>query len=185
MRSNDLSAPSKPSYYRRYVDDIFCLLKSENEANDFLQFINTVHPNLKFTVEKQKDGTLPFLDVLISNIDKCNTSVYHKPTYTGLLTNFLSLIPFTYKIGLVRTLVDRIYKVNNTWKGFDIDLKQLFSTLGKNQFPSHIIDKVVKCYLEKKVSTQNNEHDPTNTRFYKLPVISVISPLSHKLKLGS
>ncbi|PIK61466.1 putative hydrolethalus syndrome protein 1 [Apostichopus japonicus] len=65
-----------------------------------------------------------------------------------------------------------MYKVNNSWKGFDLDLKGLISTLGKNQFPSHLIDKVVKSYLQNKVSPKNII-DPVshNTRFYKLPYI--------------
>ncbi|XP_071811646.1 uncharacterized protein [Apostichopus japonicus] len=173
---NNSSAPFKPYHYRRYVDDIFCLFRNEGEAIDFLQFINTRHPNIKFTIEKQKDSTLPFLDVLVSNTGHCNTSVYHKPTYSGLLTNFFSFIPFSYKIGLIKTLVDRMYKVNNSWKGFDLDLKGLISTLGKNQFPSHLIDKVVKSYLQNKVSPKNII-DPVshNTRFYKLPYIGNFS----------
>ena len=111
---SNMPAIAKPLYYRRYVDDVFCLFKNENEANDFFQFINTWHPNIHFTVEKQKDSTLPFLDVLVCNREQCITSVYHKPTYTGLLTNYFSFIPHSYKTGLIRTLVDRIYKINNT-----------------------------------------------------------------------
>ena len=38
-------------------------------------------------------------------------------TYTSLLTNYYSFVPFSYKLGLVRTLVDRIFKINNTRAG--------------------------------------------------------------------
>lgn len=40
---NDLSAPTIPSNYRRYVDDVFCLFKTESEAEKSLDFINTQH----------------------------------------------------------------------------------------------------------------------------------------------
>ena len=46
-------------------------------------------PTSKFTFEKQNDGKLSFLDILIDNSSRdCVFSVFHKKTYTGLLTNF-------------------------------------------------------------------------------------------------
>jgi len=73
-----------------------------------------------------------------------------KKTYTGLLTNFFSFFtPFRYKIGLIRTLIDRIFKINNTSSGFHDDLIKLSDTLKRNSFPSHIIDKTFKRYLNK------------------------------------
>ena len=67
-------------------------------------------------MEKEKDEKLPFLDVLIENSDpkSIHTSVYRKKTFSGLLTNEFSFCSFVYKIGLIRTLVDRIYKINST-----------------------------------------------------------------------
>ena len=52
--------------YRRYVDT-FCVFKNEQDAMSFFDFINSQHPNIKFTFEKQNDGKLSFLDVLINN----------------------------------------------------------------------------------------------------------------------
>ena len=37
----------------------------------------------------------------------------------------LALPLFSYKLGLVRTLVDRVYKINSTWLGFHGDFKEL------------------------------------------------------------
>ena len=56
----------------------------------FFDFINSQHPNIKFTFEKQNDGKLSFLDVLINNSSHdCVFSVFHKKTYTGLLTKLI------------------------------------------------------------------------------------------------
>ena len=73
------------------------------------------------------------------------TSFFHKKTYTGLLTNYYSFVPFSYKLGLVRTLVDRIYLklitlgLVFTWtKG---------KTLNRNLFPSSEIENVVRKFL--------------------------------------
>ena len=61
-----------------------------------------------------------FLDALLSKQSASDhqgsfiTSVYRKKTNTGLLTNYFSFTPFKYKLGLIKTLIDRAYKINNT-----------------------------------------------------------------------
>ena len=42
-------------FYRRYVDDTFCLFHSENDALLFFHYINSRHPNIRFTMEKEAD----------------------------------------------------------------------------------------------------------------------------------
>ena len=48
-------------FYRRYVDDTF------GESLLFFNYINSRHPNIRFTTEKDIDRKIPFLDVLINN----------------------------------------------------------------------------------------------------------------------
>ena len=62
----------------------------------------------------KKKGKHPFLDILVCNKPNLVTSVYRKSTYTCLLKIFFSFTPSKYKIGLVKTLLDRCYKINNT-----------------------------------------------------------------------
>ena len=45
-------------------------------------------------------------------------SVYRKKTFTGLLLSFFCFTSSSYKLGLIKTLIDRTYKINNTWKAF-------------------------------------------------------------------
>ena len=100
---------TKPLFYRRYVDDIFCIFHNEEDAMLFFDYLNSRHRNIKFTFEKEENGKLPFLDVLLSkSSDTYTTSVYHKETYIGLLMSYLSFCPHSYKTGLIRTLTDRI-----------------------------------------------------------------------------
>ena len=107
-----------PLFYRRYVDDIFAVFQNQNEASDFLQYLNSRHSNIKFTMETNVDNILNFLDIKIDNKNDTKTSVYHKPTFTGLMTNFRSFVPYEFKTKLVHTLVDRIFKINNKWGVF-------------------------------------------------------------------
>ena len=55
-----------PLYYRRYVDDIFLVLNNSFEAKEFFNYINTRHPNIKFTMETEVNKIIPFLDVLLT-----------------------------------------------------------------------------------------------------------------------
>ena len=52
--------------------------------NNFLNFLINRHPNIKFTIEKQINHSMSFLDVLISGINNQNLTIqtYHKSTYT-------------------------------------------------------------------------------------------------------
>ena len=171
------SCPNPPSFYRRYVDDIFCLLKSEDEANSFLVYLNGKHPNIKFTMETEKEKKLPFLDVLItSNNGNFETSVYRKMTFTGLFMNYRSFLPEIYKLGLISTLIDRIYKISQNREIFNFEFRKVKEFLGKNAYPPHLVDKQLKRYLRKVENTQNmNEVDEKNISYVKLPYIGEYS----------
>ena len=85
-------------FYRQYVDDTFCLFKSETDAQHFFTFLNEQHHNIKFSIEKKKYNQLPFLDILDdSSSNKLVTSVYGKPMYTGFLTTYNSFTSPNYK----------------------------------------------------------------------------------------
>ena len=90
----------------------------------FFDYINARHPSIRFTMEREIDNSHPSIV----------TSVYRKKTFTGLLTNYFSFAPLNYKLGLVRTLVGRVYKINNSWVGFHLDVKKLIVICGKTVF---------------------------------------------------
>ena len=56
----------KSVYYRRYVDEIFVLIKSRNHLIKFRDYLNKCHPNIKFSFEEEKNGKLSFLVVEVS-----------------------------------------------------------------------------------------------------------------------
>ena len=39
--------------YKRYVDDIFCMFGNEKDADNFFEFLNCLHKNIKFTRKNQ------------------------------------------------------------------------------------------------------------------------------------
>ena len=63
---NDCPDEFRSMYYKIYVDDIFVLFRSPHHLEKFNEYLNTKHANIKFTNEKEVNGSLPFLDVIIS-----------------------------------------------------------------------------------------------------------------------
>ena len=52
---------SEVLFYRRFVDDTFCLFNSELGAVLFFQFINNQHPNVHFAIEIEESITKPYV----------------------------------------------------------------------------------------------------------------------------
>ena len=138
--------PNKLKFYLRYVDDILTAFDNEQDSLNVNKFLNNSHPNIKFTLEKQINYSIAFLDVFNSGINYQNLALktYHRKTYTGLLLNFKSLTSFSCKLSLIKCLIDRSLKICVSWDFFDNDIENIKSNLIKNAYPSFLIDKVMK-----------------------------------------
>ena len=106
--------------------------------------------------------------------------MHHKKTLTGLLTNFFSFTSFSYKVGLIRTLVDRAYKINNSLLSFNKDVKKLTHIFKKNQFPEHSINKVVSTYLDKNNTSALSDNN--DTFYFRLPYLPFSNFVQRKLR---
>ena len=168
---------NKPLLYKRYVDDIFAIFQKQEDAERFLKYINLQHQNIKFTMETQKNNTISFLGIFLDfNSGNLITKTFRKKTFTGVLTNFLSYTPFQYKLRLISTLLDRAFKINNTWKGLHHDFQQLSVILQKNCFPSNIINNKIKMFLQSKMRNQDDKSNiHENTKYFSLPYLGTFS----------
>ena len=149
----------KPLFYHRYVHDIFAVFEFESDADEFYNYFNIRHESIKFNFEKGKYNKFLFLDILINNKDSnLQTLVFHKKTYWVTVELFQFCITNCYKLGLIKTLVDRMYRINNSWKDFDKDLKGLENVLQKNQYLLKTIHHDVKSYLNGKINCRNEQN---------------------------
>jgi hypothetical protein len=81
------SATYKPLCWFRYVDDTFVIWPhGSGKLVEFLDHLNGLHENIKFTMETEKDGHLPFLDndIYRKPDGSLGHRVYRKPTHTNL-----------------------------------------------------------------------------------------------------
>ena len=122
-------------------------------------FLNNKHPNVTFSIEKQVNHSIAFLDAFIWGINNLNLTIqtYHKSTYTGLPLNFKSFTSFSYKISLIKCLIDRSFKICNYRNSFHNDIKNIKSNLIRNAYPPFLIDKVIKKYFNHKFSNNQNQ----------------------------
>ena len=101
-------------------------------------------------------------------------------TYTGLLLIVKSFTSFSYKISLVKCLMDRSLQICNNWNSFHNDIESIKSNLIKDAYPPFLIDKVIKKYVNYKFSSNlNQSKDSSNVHYFKLPYIG---NLSHRIK---
>ena len=133
-------------FYRRYVDDIIVFADGSEQLSDLTSRLNSIHPNMRFSLEIEQSDQLPFLDILIERKSdgSVRRSVYHKNTWTGQYLNFNSFVPAKHKRGLVKTSFDRARKICS-----DGTLEQEFElirrTLKLNGYPSAFIAKYSKA----------------------------------------
>ena len=99
------------------------------------------------------------MNVFISGINNQNLTLqthHHKLTYRRLLLNFKSFTSFSYKISLIKCLIDRSFKICSNWNSSHNDIENIKSNLVKNAYPPFLIDKVIKTYLDYKFSSNPN-----------------------------
>ena len=116
----------KPVFFKRYMDDTFAVFRNKNHVNSFLQYLNDKHQNITFTHEEEDHGRLPFLDCMVSRTcDRFTTSVYRKPTFSGLGLSFFSFSPIIYKINSIKTLIFRANNISSTFTSLNKEISKL------------------------------------------------------------
>ena len=126
------SFPNPPSMWLRFVDDTFVINKAEH-SQDLFQHINNQDPHIQFTVEPTQQGSLPFLDTLVTiqPDNTLSTSVYRKPTHTDQYLHWDSNHHITAKHSVYSTLAHRAKTVSSTQDSLDKELlytsKQLYN----------------------------------------------------------
>ena len=171
----------KPKYYRRYVDDIFVLCNSLEQIEKFKQYLNSKHNNINFTSEIEVDKKLPFLDMLIDRSSgMILTSIYRKPTFTGVYTHFHSFVHSMYKFGLMSTLLFRYFSICSNFQLFHLEIVKFKKIFLKNGYPSNFIDACIQKFLNK-VFVKKVLKDTVPKKDYNL-VLPYLGPLSKKIQ---
>ena len=154
-----------PLLYKRFVDDTFSIFTSERESDQFLETLKRMHTALGFTREKEKDNTLPFMDVSVTRTDTgLSRSMYRNPTFTGLYTRWDSFCDMRQKINLVKSLTSWAVKICTPDKIIE-ELSKLSKIFEENGYPLSIIKNTITKTVNKiKQAPTSNRTDADTTK---------------------
>ena len=121
-------------------------------SSKFKNYLNFKHRNIWFTCEKEHNNSMPFLDILITRTGNgFKTSVYHKPAFSGVYSNFNNFISEEYKVGLIFTFLFQTFSIVSDFSRFHSEVCHLKEILKKNTFPIKLIDSCIKHSLDKRL----------------------------------
>ena len=183
---NSNSENDFPSFYVRYVDDVFCVFRKTSDYNIFLAKLNSLHGNVQFTHEMGGIG-MPFLDTSVTlSPDGLKSSVYRKKTDTNVIMHYDAIAPNAWKTGLIKCMLHRAEVVCSDKATLEKECKQLKDVFYSNGYPTQVFDKTKEEYLENKrlqelkkseqhETSEAPETDPQQRAVLKIPYVGKAS----------
>lgn len=157
-----------------YVDDLFCCLP-DNKIDGCLSILNSLDSNISFTVERECNKVLPYLDMLVHNIDdKIYTEWYRKECSVDRILPFDSYHPFQQKIGIIKQFKLRVIGLcsERFVSRSLLKLKNMFMSSG---YPSSLINSVL--YGNFPISMNVRNVNEQVTKYFKIPFIRQLAPI--------
>ncbi|XP_057325921.1 uncharacterized protein LOC130667978 [Microplitis mediator] len=129
--------------YTRFVDDILVFLPKD-KVELILKVFNGYHNRLQFTVERESDSRINFLELTLIRNETGGIEFdwYKKPTSSGRYLNYLSHHHLMQKIGVIRNLVDKAILLSDN-KYHNKNLAYVRQSLLNNNYPMKLIKTIV------------------------------------------
>ena len=160
--------------WKRYVDDVFAIIAKEGDPQSILDQANTLSETVKFTLEVEKEGTLPFLDVeLIKNKNRIDTKVYRKATDSGRYLHYTSNHPRSVKVGVAACLLRRAETHCGTAIEKKREKKEVITTLKRNGYPQSVFSELERKKEREKDTTRKKKEEYKNV--VTIPYIAGLS----------
>ena len=130
----------KPLFWKRYVDDTLSALPPD-QIQAFHHHLNSIEPSIQFTIEEEPQGTIAFLDTLVTRHDdgSLSTTVFRKKTHTDRYLDFSSHHPLVHKAAVTRTLLTRADRICTFQCDRDTEKKHVSKALESNGYPKTLI----------------------------------------------
>lgn len=170
--------PLRIDFVKKYVDDLLLSVHAD-DVDEVLGFFNAFHHKIQFTMEKEVDGCLPYLDLKIhrSPDNLMTTSWYFKSCSSNRIINYNSGHPTSMILNVGQNMVRRARLLTNS-PGVDID-QELWRILRINDFP----EKVIKKLMRPIVNPATNELTrPQGVAPHYFHSISFVKGISERLK---
>ena len=118
-------------------------------------------------LKKKAIKFLSFLHILIKNEgNRFSASVYRKKISIGLFTQFDNFTAMSYKIGLVRCLIRRAFKISSSYIAFHNELEKVKILLEKSMYPKTVIDNQIKTFLDQQYKVDSGTTSEKQKEYY-------------------
>ena len=141
------------TYYKRYVDDTFLLINDVDfDIEGHIRNINAIHPNIKFTWERESNQSIQFLDLTITRIptNYFNFAVAHKSYSTISPIHWLSFHPPNMKIGIYKSYIHRCITYSSSTIDFWREITIIIHAFTLQNYPPHILIQVLVQFILRK-----------------------------------
>ena len=128
-------------------------------------------------MEKESDSKLPFLDVLVRKEGgRLHTSVYRKPSFSGLGTSFFSFISRSFKFCAISSALFRAYRLSSTYSSLHSELEFMKKFFRDNGFPLRIVHSFIRKFLDFQYLRPPRTFDvPKLQRYFVIPYFGLES----------
>ena len=160
----------------RLVDDTLSVWKSEERFLQFFEYLNTLHENVKWTCETEKDKRLAIFDILIIRTDAgYSTTVYRKSSASDRYIHFTSAQAWKEKACAIRTLKARAIDYCSDQTLLAEELDYLLAVFIKNGYPENTVWRILYQESREKALTTIDldkslyvPYHPRAKRLYKI-----------------
>ena len=81
--------------------------------------------------------------------------MYVKPTNTGLLLHYKSHVDDRYKRGLLKTMLDRAYRLSSNWHYFSEECDRLKLVFSRLKYPDNLVNSTIVLSYRLKIRHQH------------------------------
>lgn len=149
-------AVHKPDFLVRYIDDYAGLwTQGEQALIEFVRFMNSLHPNVKFTLDYSKpDKGVPFLDTLVTiapsstGQSKLETELFIKPTNSGIVLHASSAHPTATKHNMIRNMFHRALNNSSSREKEESSVNKIRTLLLENGYARKLVKRLLREVLE-------------------------------------
>ena len=93
--------------------------------------------------------------------------MYRKPTLIGVYLHWDSLTSRKYKIGLIKCLLNRIWRICSDPETRSLETSRTKSILLKNNYPAHVLDKEITKFVANKKKLESNVRNSIDPNDYE------------------
>ena len=158
----------KDVIWARYVDDVLVVVPKSMNLSEKLDELNSVDTKIQFTLEKESQGMIAFLDTQIIRGDQVKFKVHRKPTNKESYVHFYSGHSDRVKRGIVIGFFLRAYRICSK-EYLDEEIQHIISSFSKLKYPKGLLFDLKQKALNIKRRAKTGKKKKEDERYITIP----------------